>query len=53
MFASRHVVDQRTPLGGTGGADLTADGIDLLRDELAKDGEGGVHDVAAHVAEGT
>ena len=53
MFASRHVVDQRTPLGGAGGADGTADSVDFFWDELPEDGEGGVHDVAAHVAEGT
>lgn len=53
VLSGRHVVDEGTPLGSTGGADLAADGVDLLRDELAEDGEGGVHDVAAHVAEGT
>ena len=53
MFASRHVVDQRTPLGGAGGADRTADSVDLLGDKLPEDGEGGVHDVATHVTEGT
>ncbi len=52
VLPCRHVVDEGTPLGSTGGADLTADGVDLLRDELAEDGEGGVHDVATHVTEG-
>lgn len=52
MFASRHVVDQRTPLGSTGGADLTTYGVDFLGDKLPEDGEGGIHDVATHVTEG-
>lgn len=52
VFASGHVIDEGAPLGGAGRADGAADGVDFFGDELAEDGEGSVHDVAAHVTEG-
>lgn len=52
VFAGGHVVDELGPHGGIESGDGAGFGFDLFGDELAEDGEGGVHDVATHVAEG-
>lgn len=52
VFAGGHVVNELGPHGGVEVGDGAGFGFDLFRDELAEDGEGGIHDVAAHVAEG-
>ena len=53
MFAGRHVVHELAPHRRVQIADRAAFGLDFFRNELAEDAEGGVHDVAAHVAERT
>ena len=53
MFAGGHVVNQLAPHRSVEITDGAAFCLDLFRDELAEDAEGGIHDVAAHVSEGT